>query len=155
MIKYGNKKAIGSFDIRSIFEFVKLFSKEFLQSFVMVNKKTLVIGGSPKPSRYSNMAIRKLLSYGHTVESIGLKVSQVENVVIQSGKPNYSDIHTVAMYIGPRHQHDYYKYLLDLKPMRIIFNPGTENKEFATVAAENGIEVIEHCTLVMLNDGLF
>ncbi|NQU33409.1 MAG: CoA-binding protein [Bacteroidetes bacterium] len=121
----------------------------------MINKKTLVIGGSPKPTRYSNKAIRKLLSYGHSVESIGLRKSSIESVNISINKPKFEDIHTVTLYIGSVHQPDYYSYLLSLNPSRIIFNPGTENHEFAELANKNGIEVIENCTLVMLNDGLF
>ncbi len=121
----------------------------------MGNKNTLVIGGSPNPSRYSNLAIKKLLSFGYNVDSLGLRESHVENVKIQTGRPNFKGINTVTMYIGSRHQPSYYDYIIGLRPKRIIFNPGTENEEFSNLALENGIEVIEHCTLVMLNDGLF
>lgn len=118
-------------------------------------KKTLVIGGSPKPERYSNQAIRKLLIYNHPVESIGLRESSVGTIDIITGKPVIDGIHTVTMYIGPVQQPDYYDYILSLNPSRIIFNPGTENMELAKLAAENGIEVVENCTLVMLDYGLF
>ncbi len=118
-------------------------------------KKTLVIGGSPKPDRFSNKAILKLLSYGHPVVSIGLRDAKVASVVILTGKPQIDGIHTVTMYIGPQRQVEYYDYILSLKPARIIFNPGTENPDFALLAKENGIEVVENCTLVMLDYGLF
>lgn len=121
----------------------------------MIRKKTLVIGGSENPIRYSNKAIRKLLSYGHDVVSIGLKESSVESVDIQVGNPPFDDIHTVTMYVGPSNQAGLYDYIIGLKPQRIIFNPGTENSEFESVAKKNGIEVVQHCTLVMLNDGLY
>lgn len=120
-----------------------------------MNKKTLVIGGSSKPSRYSNMAIRKLISYGHPVESIGLKESVVESVNIKTGNPEFKDIHTVTMYVGVARQPEYYKYILSLNPSRIIFNPGTENPDFKFIADEKGIETVENCTLVMLDYGLF
>jgi len=120
-----------------------------------MKKKTLVIGGSPNPERYSNKAIRKLLSYGHPVSSIGLKESKVESVEIITSHPEFEDIHTITMYIGPTRQPDYYDYLLSLKPSRIIFNPGTENSDFESIAVENGIEVIQNCTLIMLDHGLF
>ena len=94
-----------------------------------MKKKTLVIGGSPNPERYSNKAIRKLLSYGHPVESIGLRESKVESVGIITGKPVIDNIHSVTMYIGTARQHEYYDYILSLQPSRIIFNPGTENSE--------------------------
>jgi len=118
-------------------------------------KKTLVIGGSPNPARYSNKAIRKLLAYGHHVVSLGLKESKVDTVDVVTGRPDFENLHTVTMYIGPSRQPDYYDYILGLNPKRIIFNPGTENSEFETLAQEKGINVVQHCTLVMLNEGLF
>jgi len=39
---------------------------------------------------------------------------------------------------------------VSLKPNRIIFNPGAENDELAGLAAQNGIQPVEACTLVML-----
>mgnify|MGYP002640516596 CR=1 FL=1 len=121
----------------------------------MIKKKTLVIGGSPNPIRYSNKAIRKLISYGHDVVSIGLRESEVGSVKVQIGRPLFTDIHTVTMYIGPAKQSDYFDYIISLKPKRIVFNPGTENLEFENIAINTGIEVIQHCTLVMLNDGMY
>jgi hypothetical protein len=46
-----------------------------------------------------------------------------------------------------------YDYILSLQPKRIIFNPGTENYEFALKAMSKGIETEEACTLVMLSTG--
>jgi len=120
-----------------------------------MNKKTLVIGGSSKPIRYSNKAIRKLIAYGHPVESIGAREAIVDFVNIITGKPKIDNIHTITMYIGPSRQAEYYDYLLSLKPSRIIFNPGTENPDFELIARNKGIEVVENCTLVMLDYGLF
>lgn len=118
-------------------------------------KKTLVIGGSVKPERYSNKAIHKLLSYGHPVVSVGLREGTVDEVKIEQGKPSYDDIHTVTLYVGPQNQPGYYDYVLGLQPKRIIFNPGTENGEFEEKAKSKGIETVNHCTLVMLDHGLF
>lgn len=119
------------------------------------NKKTLVIGGSIKPERFSNKAIRKLLKYGISVVSIGLREGEVEGVKIETGKPEYDGIHTITLYIGKAKQPEYYSYLIGLKPKRLIFNPGTENDEFRELAENNGIETIEFCTLIMLGDGSF
>jgi len=119
------------------------------------NKYTLVIGGSPKPERYSNKAIRKLLSYGHKVSSIGLREAEVARVKIETGFPSYSGLNTVSMYLDAARQNVYYDYILKLKPKRVIFNPGTENSEFSQLLNDNEIEVVEHCTLVMLDSGQF
>ncbi len=65
-------------------------------------------------------------------------------------KPVIDDVDTITLYIGPRRQPEWYDYLLDLRPKRIIFNPGTENDEFEELARQRGIETLEACTLVML-----
>lgn len=131
------------------------FKVEYYLKLTMLIKKTLVIGGSTNPFRYSNKAIRKLIEYGHPVVSLGLRKSKVDDVEISIGKPNIDDVHTVTMYVGKQNQEDYFDYIINLKPKRIIFNPGAENDELAKLANENGIEVVENCTLVMLGDGLY
>jgi hypothetical protein len=57
--------------------------------------------------------------------------------------------------LGPSAQEDYYNAIIDLKPRRIIFNPGTENPILNSLATEKGIETIEACTLVMLKTGQY
>ena len=121
----------------------------------MENKKTLVIGASPNPSRYSYKAVSLLRSYNYPVEALGIKEGQIGDVEIQFGKPELSDIHTVTLYVGPERQPEYYDYILSLNPKRLIFNPGTENIELENLAKQAGIVTIENCTLVMLNTGRF
>ena len=118
-------------------------------------KKTLVIGGSLKPERFSNIAIRKLVNYGHPVVSVGLRKGEVSGVVIDKERPHFEDIHTITMYVGPQNQPTLYDYILELNPKRIVFNPGTENDEFEEMAKQKNIETIRHCTLIMLDQGLY
>ncbi|OYT15098.1 MAG: CoA-binding protein [Bacteroidetes bacterium 4572_77] len=115
-----------------------------------MNKKTLVLGGSPKPERYSNKAILMLLENNHDVVSVGARNATVSSVKIHKEKLHFNDIHTVTMYLGPKNQIDFYNYIIKLNPKRIIFNPGTENQELEELAKENGIETEEACTLVLL-----
>jgi len=121
----------------------------------MEKKKTLVIGASTNPERFSYRAMKLLKRYEHTVEAIGAKEGKLDEIVIQKNKVDFTDIHTVTMYIGPKNQPEFYPYILGLNPKRIIFNPGTENEEFEKMAKESGIEVVEDCTLVMLNGGIY
>lgn len=121
----------------------------------MTGKKTLVLGASEKPWRYSYMAALLLKSKGHPVEAVGLSEGKIEDIPIQTGKPEISDVHTVTMYVAPEHQPALYDYILGLRPRRIIFNPGTENPELEQMARQQGIEVEEACTLVMLRTGQF
>lgn len=121
----------------------------------MAHKKTLVIGASEDPTRYSYMAIRNLRNKGHEVEGIGNRPGQVEDVRFGKDKLPFSGIHTVTLYINPTRQPDYYDYIFSLNPERIIFNPGTENPELERMAGERGILTMEACTLVLLSTGQF
>jgi predicted CoA-binding protein len=114
-------------------------------------KKTLVLGASDNPSRYSYLAIQRLRSHRHPVVAIGRKHAVVADVTIDTEMKMTDDIDTVTMYLNPTHQQEYYNYILSLKPKRIIFNPGAENDELADLAKEKGIETKEACTLVMLS----
>ena len=119
------------------------------------SRKTLVVGASEKPHRYANKAIRKLLRYGHEVVPLAPRSGQVAGVPFVTGFPEVKDVHTITLYIGPARQTAFYDYLLALKPDRIIFNPGTENDIFQQKAKAQGVEIIQDCTLVMLETGVF
>ena len=114
-------------------------------------KKTLVIGASTNPSRYSYLAIKRLLRFNQPVVAIGLRKGEVEGIEIETKKVPFEDVDTVTLYIGAKHQPEYYDYIISLKPNRVIFNPGTENPEFYRLLKENNIEVEVACTLVLLS----
>lgn len=118
-------------------------------------KKTLVLGASDNPSRYSYLAIQRLRSYGHPVVAIGRKNTKVADVNIDKEKQPADDVDTVTLYLNPTHQKEYYDYILSLKPKRIIFNPGTENDELVKLAKEKNIQPLEACTLIMLSTGQY
>ena len=115
------------------------------------NKKTLVLGASSNPTRYSYLAIKQLLNNGHTVIAIGKKKSTIENITIQTDLIPIENINTVTLYLRATLQTEFYDYILSLKPKRIIFNPGAENPAFFDLAMQNNIQAIEACTLVMLS----
>jgi predicted CoA-binding protein len=118
-------------------------------------KKTLVLGASLKPSRYSNMAIHRLTEHGHPVVAVGLREGEVDGVHIGKQLPSGEKIHTVTMYLNEGNQRAWEQQVLDLKPERIIFNPGAENPRLEEQASRQGIEVLEACTLVMLATGQY
>jgi len=119
-----------------------------------MNKTTMIIGASAKEERFSYRAARMLRQHGHTVIAIGKRTGEIDGIPIITEKPEIIHIDTVTMYIGKRHQTEYYEYLAEvIRPKRIIFNPGSENIELEMLAKENGIEVLHHCTLVMLRTG--
>ena len=115
-----------------------------------MSKKTLVIGASLKPERYSNIAIKRLRKYKHDVRAFGLKAGMVQDVSIDTELMPYKDIDTVTLYLNPMRQKPYYDYIIGLNPKRVIFNPGTENSEFYNLLKQNNIEFEVACTLVLL-----
>jgi predicted CoA-binding protein len=117
----------------------------------MENKKTLVLGASVNPSRYSFLAINKLRSEGHDVVAIGKNTGKVNDVEVTAEKNPIENLHTVTLYLNPNHQKSYYSYILEQKPKRIIFNPGAENEELEQLAKEHDIITQQACTLVLLS----
>lgn len=118
-----------------------------------MKKKTLVLGASPKVERYSNRAVKALLANGHPIVAVALREGAINDTPIVKPETvtEADQIHTVTLYVGAKHQPEYYDYLMGLKPQRILFNPGTENDELAALAQKNGIETEEACTLVLLS----
>lgn len=117
----------------------------------MAAKKTLVLGASDNPARYSYLAVTRLRDHQHPVVAVGRRDGQVADVAITKDLPSITDIDTVTLYLNPSHQKEYYNYILSLHPRRIIFNPGTENAELEQLARDNGIQPMEACTLVLLS----
>lgn len=118
-------------------------------------KKTLVLGASLKPSRYSNLAVNRLLDNGVETQAFGLRKGTIREVEIKTDFKDFVDIHTVTLYVGPKHQQEYIDNILNLHPERVIFNPGTENPELYDILRTNDIEVEVACTLVLLSTGQY
>jgi len=116
-------------------------------------KKTLVLGASPNSARYSFLAVNSLRRHGHEVVAVGNRTGEIADISIQTELPHPDDIDTVTLYMNPERQKEYYNYILELSPKRLIFNPGTENDELETLAQNHGIKTVEGCTLVMLSIG--
>jgi predicted CoA-binding protein len=118
-------------------------------------KKTLVLGASSNPSRYSFMAVNRLKAHRHPVVAVGRRDEDVAGIHISKIPVTEEGVDTVTLYLNPTHQKEYYDYILNLNPKRIIFNPGTENPELMKLARERGIEPVVACTLVMLATGQY
>lgn len=139
--------------LKSHFAAFPLLKNQKIQTIYM--KKTLVLGASDNPIRYSNAAVRRLAQGGFEVVPVGVRDGEISGVPIQKGQPPMNDVHTITLYLNPQRQKEYYDYILSLQPRRIIFNPGAENPELMKLAKDNGIEVEMACTLVMLAVGQY
>ncbi|MCU0339237.1 MAG: CoA-binding protein [Spirosomaceae bacterium] len=118
-------------------------------------KKTVIIGASTNPERYAFMAAHRLVEHGHPIRLVGIKEGEVAGQPIHVTRPQFREIDTVTLYVGPRNQPEWYDYVLSLRPQRVIFNPGTENPDFAALLRQNHIQAEEACTLVLLSIGAY
>lgn len=117
--------------------------------------KTLVFGASSNPGRYSNLAIRRLVDHHIDTTAFGIRGGTVSKVQIKDNFVDFQNIDTVTLYLNPSRQKQYYQKIVDLKPRRVIFNPGTENPEFYEILEKAGVEVEIACTLVLLATGQY
>lgn len=90
-----------------------------------MDKKTLVLGATLNPNKYSNMAIKRLKAKGVEIQAIARRKGEVEGITIGTELLNFKNIYTVTLYVNAKKQLEYYNYIIDLKPKRILFNPGT------------------------------
>ena len=114
------------------------------------NKKTVVLGATSKPEKYAFKAISLLVEKGHSVIAIGQNAGEVAGVKIKTKAIPLKNIDTITLYLNPARQRDYYNYIVEAKPKRVVFNPGTENPELYQLLELNGIQVEVACTLVLL-----
>ena len=121
----------------------------------MADKITLVLGASPKPERFSHIAVKKLIASNFPVIAVGLHEGEISNVRIHNLFPDLSNIHTISLYVSAKNQSVYYEYVLKINPKRVIFNPGSENVKFENTLRSQGIQVVRGCTLIMLDNGTY
>ena len=122
----------------------------------------MVIGASLKPQRYSHSAIIRLNAQDIPVIAVGLREGRVGTTDIITFDTAVAqleilkeDTDTVTLYLNPQRQEEYYDFIIDLNPRRVIFNPGTDNPVFAMKLQSKGIFVESACTLVMLATGQY
>jgi predicted CoA-binding protein len=117
--------------------------------------RTLVLGASLNRTRYAHLAIRRLQRQNFWVVGIGSRAGRVGGTSIYNEKILLKNIHTVSVYLNPKNQEEYYKYVVELNPVRVIFNPGSENPRFETLLSHHKIPFERSCTLVLISTGQF
>lgn len=119
--------------------------------------KVAVLGASPNPERFSNKAIRLLREHGHEVVPVNPSHQEIEGlkVVPDLTQLQPGSIDTVTVYMQAHRSDAMLDSLKNLRPRRVVFNPGAENPSLAEKLEQSGIQVVENCTLVMLRAGIF
>ena len=121
-----------------------------------MGQKVAILGASKNPDRYSHRAFTMLREYGHTPLPVNPGFNELEGVpvfgkLLEVPQP----VDTLTMYVGPEISTKLKDDILALKPQRVIFNPGSENRNLEADLREAGIQVIDACTLVMLRTNQF
>ena len=120
------------------------------------SQTVVVLGASPKPERYSNMAIRLLVEHGHSVIPVHPAIPEIEGLAVKTGLAEIdAPVDTLTLYVSPKISAAVAEKIIALKPARVIFNPGTENPELEKQLSDVGIASEEACTLILLNSGQF
>lgn len=121
-----------------------------------MSQNVVVLGASPKPERYSNKAVNMLKANGYNVIPVHPAVKEVNGVPVRADLTDIDEeIHTVTLYVNAAMVEKMADKIIDLKPKRVIFNPGTESAAAGGRFEAEGIEVVQACTLVMLTTGQF
>jgi len=115
-----------------------------------MTQKVAILGASPNPERYSHKALVALKNHNHQVFLVNGKYQEIDGHKVCSKLTELSDMDTLTIYISPSISASLEADILELKPKRVIFNPGSENPKLATNLKASGINVEEACTLVLL-----
>ena len=68
----------------------------------MKAKRTLVMGASPDPGRFSHKAVKLLSRKGHDVIPVGRRKGEIGGIPIVSFEEKVpEDVHTLSLYLSP------------------------------------------------------
>jgi predicted CoA-binding protein len=121
-----------------------------------MGQKVAILGASKNPERYSHRAFSMLKDYGHSPLPVNPGFSELEGVPVFAKLTDIKDpVDTLTMYVGPDISAKLKNEILQLKPKRVIFNPGSENPALEKDLEKAGIHIVDACTLVLLRTNQF
>lgn len=120
------------------------------------NEAVVILGASNKTDRYAYMAQQGLVNRGYRVLPVHPTIKEIDGVPVFASLADIKEpVNTITLYVGEERSTAAMQEILNLKPKRIIFNPGAENKSLQMEARKQGIEALDACTLVMLSTNTF
>jgi len=119
-------------------------------------ERVVVLGASPNPERYSYKAVCMLQEYGHEVVPVHPVADKIEGVpVVAKLNQVTGHVDTLTLYLSADALTALENDIINLKPGRVIFNPGTENPTLMENLRKKGLNVVQACTLVLLRTGQY
>ena len=121
-----------------------------------MNKNVAVLCGSREFESYSYKTVELLREKGYHPVVVYPGGSPISDVAVKDSlKEILEDIDTVSVYASKNASMQLEADIIELKPRRVIFNPGTENDNLRERLELNGIQAIEASTLILLRLGRF
>jgi predicted CoA-binding protein len=114
-----------------------------------------VLGASANPERYAFRAIELLRAHGHRVLPVHPTLETVAGLPVVKSLADLPPVDTLTLYVGAARLPAMAADIVDRRPGRVIFNPGTESPELQAALDHAGIPWLEACTLVLLQTGQF
>jgi predicted CoA-binding protein len=121
----------------------------------MTPQTVAVLGASATPGRYSLLAVEQLLAHGHRVLPVNPALEALAGLPVIKSLADLPPVDTLTLYVGPSRLTAMVDAIVQLRPGRVIFNPGTESPELQAALDRASIPWVEACTLVMLRSGQF
>ncbi|MBF0263765.1 MAG: CoA-binding protein [Gammaproteobacteria bacterium] len=116
----------------------------------------VILGASNKPDRYAYRALTKLRNQQYSIIPVHPKLDEIEGIKVKASLSEITEpVNTLTLYIGPGRSESIIDEIIELKPDRIIFNPGTESKKVEQKLKQAKIPYILDCTLIMLDCNQF
>ncbi|MFI5391736.1 MAG: CoA-binding protein [Bacteriovoracales bacterium] len=121
-----------------------------------MKENVAILGASDHPERFSHKAQVLLKKKGYNPILVNPNHQECDGLKCYSTLDQIKEkIHTLTVYINPHLSSQIKKEILNFKCERVVFNPGTENPDLYDGLKKKGVEIVEKCTLVMLNSGDF
>lgn len=115
-----------------------------------------IIGATEKKNRFAHKAMKALMQQGHEVSLVNPFKETIDGYQCFNSVTEIKEkINTITLYVNPARFRDHIEEVIQVKPERVIMNPGTEDAAMEKVLEEAGIKVLRACTLVLLADGEF
>ena len=97
-----------------------------------------------------------LIDHGYRVIPIHPTQVEIEGLPVAASLSEVEQpLDTLTVYVGPARIPPMIDSIVELKPGRVVLNPGTESDELKKRLDQAGIRYIEACTLVLLRTGQF
>jgi predicted CoA-binding protein len=113
--------------------------------------RVAVLGASPNEDRFSFKAVKLLQEHGYVPVPVHPAGHIVNGIPSLKSLADISEpVDTLTVYVNAQVSSSELDHILQLRPRRVIFNPGAENETLAVMLEAKGIEVVRACTLVML-----